>query len=136
LDIESENPKAGEAIVSEHPVPPEKVEQIFHTHIYGNVGNVAAGSHAFFQNASINVLQNDFKSLAEFVRSIGGADEDCNELQKAIQADGQPTGKSFGKKVAGWLGGMVTKAAQGMLKVSEDVAAKVISEKLKQYYGV
>lgn len=136
LDIESENPNAGEAIMSEPPVPPEKVDQIFHTHIYGNVGNIATGSHTFSQNASVNVLQNDFKSLAEFIKSIGGADEDCRELEQAIEADGQSVGKGFGKRVAGWLGGMVTKAAQGMLKVSGDVIAKVISEKLRQYYCV
>jgi hypothetical protein len=131
LEIEAESPNAGEPIAP--PIPPQKVHQIFHTHIVGDVGNMAVGSHSFSQTV---IQQNDFDGLAKFIKSIGGTRDDCQQLKTAIEADGKPSGKSFGGKVAGWLGGMVTKAAQGMLKVGEDVAAKVISEKLKQYYGV
>jgi hypothetical protein len=133
LEIERENPNAGDANMTGPPIPQQKVEQIFHTHITGNVGSIAVGSHSFSQTV---IQQNDLDGLAKFIESIGGTKEDRKELEKAIEADGKPTGKSFGGKVAGWLGVMVSKAAQGTLKVGVDVASKVISEKLKQYYGI
>ena len=133
LEIESENPNAGEGIMTDPPIPPQKVEQIFHTHIAGNVSNMAVGSHSFSQTV---IQQNDFEGLAKFIESIGGIKDDCQQLEKAIEADGKPTGKGFGKKVAGWLGDMTKKAAQGMLKVGVDIFGKVISEKLNQYYGI
>jgi hypothetical protein len=135
LEIESENPKAGEAIMTDPPVPPEKVQQIFNNQI-GHVGNLAMGSHSFSQTATVNIQQNDFEGLAQSIESIGGTKNDCQELKTAIEADGKPTGKGYGKKVAGWLGGMTAKAAQGTLKIGVDVAGKVISEMLKQYYGI
>jgi hypothetical protein len=36
FEIESENPNAGEAIMTDTPIPPQKVEQIFHTHNTNN----------------------------------------------------------------------------------------------------
>ena len=56
LDIEKENPAAGEADASEKsgPVPATAVQQAFHTNIYGNVGNVATGSQNFQQNATLS----------------------------------------------------------------------------------
>jgi len=45
LEIEKENPNAGEAIMTSAPIPSRRIEQIFHTHIAGHVGNMAVGSH-------------------------------------------------------------------------------------------
>jgi hypothetical protein len=50
LEIEAEDPEAGEAALNTTPVPQEKVQQIFHMTINGNVQNVATGSHDFEQN--------------------------------------------------------------------------------------
>jgi hypothetical protein len=44
LEIEAQNPAAGEAMTSDKPVPQETVQQIFNTYITGNVQNVATGS--------------------------------------------------------------------------------------------
>ena len=47
LEIEAQDPDAGEAALNSSPVPPEKVNQIFNTSISGSVQNVATGSHSF-----------------------------------------------------------------------------------------
>ncbi|WP_201772743.1 AbiTii domain-containing protein [Endozoicomonas numazuensis] len=47
LEIEAEDPSAGEAEPNSTPVAPEKVQQIFNTYISGDVQNVATGSHSF-----------------------------------------------------------------------------------------
>ncbi|EGQ8221406.1 TPA: hypothetical protein ACF37V_000809 [Vibrio parahaemolyticus] len=54
LEIEAEEPSAGEAPINSNPLPQEKVQQIFHMNISGNVQNLATGSHTFEQHASNN----------------------------------------------------------------------------------
>ena len=54
LEIETENPDAGEASVNSNPVPKDKVMQIFNTYITGNVGNVATGSTNVKQKTWVN----------------------------------------------------------------------------------
>jgi hypothetical protein len=52
LEIESKDPTAGEAHVTEKPLPQETVQQIFNTYIGGNVQNLAPGSTNVRQNAT------------------------------------------------------------------------------------
>ena len=54
LEVESQDPEAGEAAINSTPLPTEKVSQIFNTYISGTVGNVATGSHSFEQHAVTN----------------------------------------------------------------------------------
>lgn len=56
LDIEKENPQAGEADVSsdEAPVPSPIVQHVFNQNFHGNVANVASGSSNFAQTATVN----------------------------------------------------------------------------------
>lgn len=51
LEIEAQNPSAGEAELNSIPVPMEKVSQIFNTFITGNVQNLAHGSSNALQTA-------------------------------------------------------------------------------------
>ncbi len=51
LEIEAQNPAAGEAMSNEKPVAPEKVQQIFNTYITGTVQNLASGSNNVSQHA-------------------------------------------------------------------------------------
>lgn len=71
LEIESEAPNAGEAALNTHPLPQEKVHQIFNTYITGNVQNVATGSSDFEQHAVTNQNQPEvFSVLLEAIESI------------------------------------------------------------------
>lgn len=63
LEIEAQNPAAGEAMANESPLPPDAVQQIFNTYISGNVQNLSSGStnvsqHAEFQNGNTSDLFN------------------------------------------------------------------------------
>lgn len=51
LEIEAQNPSAGEAELNSIPVPMEKVSHIFNTFITGNVQNLAHGSSNALQTA-------------------------------------------------------------------------------------
>lgn len=66
MDIEAENPNAGEAPASEVPVAPEKVQQLVSNHFHGPVGNIAQNSSSFSQTANVNVAQ--VRELATAIR--------------------------------------------------------------------
>jgi len=74
LEIEAVDPEAGDAPLNSKPVAKEKVQQIFHTYISGNVQNVATGSSGFEQNATINEHNELFNKLLESL-TTAGADE-------------------------------------------------------------
>ena len=63
LEIESEAPDAGEAAPGVHPVTQERVNQVFNTQIYRDVGNVAARGEVSSQSNVTAVMQGDFNSL-------------------------------------------------------------------------
>lgn len=53
LEIEAQNPAAGEAMANEKPVPQETVQHIFNTYITGDVQNLSSGSTNVSQNAHL-----------------------------------------------------------------------------------
>ena len=71
LEIEAEDPKAGEAKINSNPVPQEKIQQFFYTHIAGDVQNVSTGSHNFKQQATnTNANAELFSQLIDALQSI------------------------------------------------------------------
>ncbi len=70
LEIEAQDPAAGEAELNSNPVEGEKVSQIFNTYISGNVQNLATASHDFEQH-STNNDPDLFGQLSEALKSLG-----------------------------------------------------------------
>ena len=82
LEIEAEDPEAGEAEINSNPVPQEKIQQIFHTHIAGDIQNVSIGSHDFKQQATnTNANAELFSPLIDALQSI-----ENSELRKNLIA--------------------------------------------------
>jgi hypothetical protein len=137
LEIESEDPEAGDRDASLGTLSTERVSQLYQTFILGNVGNVSSGGSHISQTATVQVVQNDLTSLQKFLSGAGIEDKDFEELKDALKADPQPKSpQAFGKKVSTWTGKMVSKAASGLWKVSTTVAADIISKALINYYGL
>ena len=139
LEIESQAPDAGEAQPNNPPLPQEKVSQVFHTHIYGNVGNIAEGSQHFKQTAKISVQENDINSLKTFLSSLGIPDEKVQELENAIAEDPVTEVKDtrrLGSRVSGWLGSIISGITQGVLPIIQNVDANLITYSILSYYGI
>jgi hypothetical protein len=82
LEIESQNPNAGEAELNTAPLAQEKVSQIFNTYISGNVQNVATGSHKFEQHATNTDTNKElFDNLLTAIQSV-----QHEEILKSISA--------------------------------------------------
>ncbi len=99
------------------------------------MGNIASGSSQFGQTSNI-VEAGDLAGFRKRLASLGISKADTAELEQAIKNDG-PNGSEckLGKQVSSWLGKMVGKSAQGLLKVSLDVAATTLSTIIKSYCG-
>ncbi|AUV54229.1 hypothetical protein B1209_17100 [Raoultella planticola] len=82
LEIESEEPDAGEALMNSNLLSQEKVQNVFNTYITGNVQNVATGSHQFTQNANYNENNTElFDSLLDALEMLNE-----NSSAKAMSA--------------------------------------------------
>lgn len=136
LEIETEAPDAGEAAPDTNPLPEKRVNQVFNTYIYGNAGNVAAGSKDVIQNADVSVTQNDVESLLAYLEAARIPADDLQELRVAIDTDGGNAGKAWGSNVSAWFAKMINKAASGAWNVGTTVAANLLAKALSRYYGL
>lgn len=84
IDLEREAPNAGDAPLGSSTVSQEKVTQIFHTNIYGNVGNVSNAGNNFSQQADISVRPGDWESLRAFLSSQGLPEHGIDGLREAL----------------------------------------------------
>lgn len=85
LEIESEDPEAGDAQLNSQPVAEEKVQQIFHTYISGNVQNVATGSTNVKQRAINNEQSKMFNELLQELSSADGCKESKEEIIGVVE---------------------------------------------------
>jgi len=113
---------------------PRELSNVFHTHIYGTVGNLAQGNTTVSQVATIAV--NDLAGLVAELRRIGVPSDDIQQLEVAIQEDGPPKDKKLGAKVTAWIGGVLSKAVAGTWNVALSTATTVLPRLLEQYYNI
>lgn len=135
LEIERIDPSVGESKPGEHPVSPDRVQHVFQTIIYGNVGNVAAGGTDFTQTANVSIAKNDFTALAQELDRLGLPSPDIEELRGAVRDDAKEE-PGMGKRTRNWLGQMLAKAGSGALKVTITTASNVLPRLLAQYLGL
>ena len=89
------------------------------------------------QSLNMNIKQGDFEGLAGFLKSKGIDEKDISALKKAVTDDPKPvSSKSFGEKVGGWIGNMISKAATGAWDISVQVAGTILTKAISMYYGL
>jgi len=137
LKIEAEAPDAGEADPEVQPIANERVTQIFNTYIQGDVTNLATGIQPTIESTQVTIVKNDLNSLKKYLSSIGLEEQDVAELTEAIDADENSRNqKDFGSRVKSWLSKMVSKAGTSSWNVAKTVATQLLTEALKEYYGL
>jgi AbiTii len=100
LDIERENPAAGEASTGKMPVSEARVTQIFHQNFYGDHAAVATGGRDVVQHVTISV---DVDSLVAILRELGINKDEQEALVEAVRED-QRNGSSLpGPQTRVWL---------------------------------
>jgi hypothetical protein len=101
----------------------------------GTIGDIANSNVT--QNLHMEVSKGDFDSLKKHLLQHDVLMEDVDELQEALEAEPtpEPSG-SFGKRVSGWIGKMVGKAASGAWEVGMTAASDLLSSGIRSYYGL
>lgn len=118
-------------------VPPAKNEQIdktITTIIFGGTNVFASGQSQV--NANINQQVINVGNRAELdsvLRRSGLSDEELEELSQAESEDGP---KKMGKGVMGWIKKTAPKVLAGGVKIGAEVGQKLLTEWLKQYFGI
>jgi hypothetical protein len=112
----------------------EQVSQVFNFAIYGDHAVVASGKD-FSQSVTQGVSAGDLASLVAYMRQLGVASEDLQDLQTAVKKDGPRPKEQLGERVTAWMGRMLTKAVAGTWKIALAIAPEVLKQALHHYYG-
>lgn len=95
LDVEAEDPQAGEAPLNSNPLPQDRVQHIFNTNIYGNVQNLANASPGAQQNATYNAQNPElFRDLIRAIEATGAAADLIASIARPVEEMGQATNSS------------------------------------------
>ena len=136
LDIEMENPAAGEIAGSAQPISESKVAQIFNTNIYGGqVGNVAAGSSGVTQQVGDQVVAGDLASLKKYLGSIGVTDPENVALVAALKED-QVSGAGLGARVNEWLANLRQRVNVVGADIAKQSLAGMAAQAVLVYLGI
>lgn len=133
LEIEKENPAAGEADPgSDPPVARDKVQQSFVTHIYGGTNIVASGSQNVISD--FKQVAGDWGSLSDALKELGLGEDDIAGLEAAVERDGEDA--KPGPAVKEWLGDVAARIASGSLTLTTSAAGSGIATMVMKYLGV
>lgn len=137
LEIEAEAPDAGEADPRHSPIASDRVSQVFHTTIMGNVTNLAQAGRDVAQVHVENITQGDMVSLKQFLTALGLQPQDISDLETALHADTRSdNAKEIGPQTSTWIGKIISKASSGALAVGSSVAASMIAKAIAAYLGL
>ena len=82
------------------------------------------------------VPKGDVAALRAGLKTIGLDVALVEELVKAVKQEKPSKQGGFGHRVSALMGKAFSKASEGALKVSASVAANLLTELLKSYYGM
>lgn len=135
LEIEKENPEAGEAeLGGDPPITPEKVQQSFVTHIYGGTNIVASGSDNVIKDFQVKV--EDWSSLAQALLGLGLPEPDIESLQSAVEEDKDGDEVPPGPAVKAWLGDVTARVAAGSIVLANNAAGSAVATLVMAHLGV
>jgi len=112
-----------------------QITNIFHQHIQG--GNTTIQNTGKHASITVNVNKADTDSFIKELESKGIPKEDATELATIVQSETSTSPQEpLGKKAQSWIVKNLQKALNGGWKMGTSVATEVITEAVKQYYGL
>lgn len=112
----------------------ERARNIFHLNIYGN-NNVVASGETVSQHG-VNISQGDIEALIHFLKGQNVPESEIEALKDAIKKDGIQTAGNIGQQVQSWIGKMMIAVGNGAWATSLQVAAPLITDAIKKYFGL
>ena len=110
---------------------------LFTSAVFGSNTTIIVGN----QNTTTvtnTINEGNIGQLEQVLREAGVAQDDLVTLNQAITDDGNAPKqtKSFGPKVAHWIGNMMQKAASGGWQIGVSAAGNLLSSAISHYYGL
>jgi hypothetical protein len=135
LEIEAENPDAGEAEPGSHPIPATAVSEAFQVTVMGDNNVVNAAGRDATQTVSFD--DGRWDQLRETLMTLGVPEEEVDALHVALQADADralPAG-TMGPSVAAWYERLNAAVAKGTMSLATEVAGGMIAVELLKFLG-
>ncbi|HEY4901310.1 MAG TPA: hypothetical protein VIH91_10885 [Terriglobales bacterium] len=132
LEIQSEIGERDEDLKRMTPQSAQRVDQTIVQQIFGGNVYVATGQSSMsVQHQTIAV--GDWAQLEQALRNTGLSQLEIEELSTAVKQGDQ---KPMGTGVMGWIKKNAPKAISGGVKIGAAVGQTLLTEYLKQYYGL
>lgn len=106
------------------------IQQIFQGTVY------LASENASMQIQNNTLIPGDWNQLAKILNSAGIAPTAVHELSKEIAADKTPAGSPLGTRVLDWIKKQAPNVVSGGVKIGASVGQSLLTEYLKQHYGI
>ena len=111
------------------------VGQIYQQTIYGDVTNVSNKVEG--NQIAVAVRARNVETLIDCLASAGILKTDASELAQIVASEEPGSRESpFGERAKKWLGKNLNKALDGTWKIGISSATSVLSEAVKNYYGL
>ena len=133
LEIKSEIGETDVDLKALAPGSAKKVEQTIINNIHGGNVNISTGASTI--NSSFhqqNIVVGDWEHLVRVLHTAGISGPELKELSKAVEEDGN----TMGAKVKTWILKTAPKVLSGGVKIGVAVGQMLLTEYLKQYYGL
>lgn len=128
LDIERENPEAGEAAVGEQPIADERVSQIFNQNFFGDNTAVAAAGRDVHQTQVASSMT--IRAVENALEALGVPGEERSLLLDALDREGLPEDGTAGPDTGRWMERLEQGAVAVGTGVSVQTAVAVIGNLL------
>lgn len=131
LELQSEVGETDDDLKKITPQEARKIDQTVIQHIYG--GNVYVATGESTMNVHQQTIEvGDKQRLEQVLRNSGLSRADVDELSCVLERDG----KKMSSGVTEWIKKTAPKVVSGGVKVGAAVAQTLLTEYLKQYYGL
>jgi hypothetical protein len=113
----------------------DKVEQTVTTIIYGGTNVITSGHSSVTStiNHQTVIAAGDWQHLATILQNSGVPESKVAELEQSIEADGK---KTIGGRVSEWITKAAPEVLAGGVKIGAAAAQSVLTDWLKQYFGL
>jgi hypothetical protein len=130
LEIQSEIGANDQDLKQVAPTIEKRINQTIIQHIYGGDAFVSTGDSSM--TVQQQIITNNWEKLTDVLQASGLSKLEMEELSTAINRDG----KQMGSGVWGWIKKTAPKVLSGGVKVGAAVGQTLLTEFLKQYFGL
>lgn len=135
LEIEQQNPDAGEARPGEEPIAEKTVTNIFNNTIHGGHNVITAAGRDAHVVAPHTRIDEAWPALQQRLAEFGVPPEEVEGLEAALRLDGDPS-TELGPATQSWIGRLTSKVSSGGIALAQGVSVEMVVHELLKVLGL